>query len=171
MIGKNDQANHEYDTSDFFAAVAAGNLPAVSFIKAPAYEDAHPGNSDPISEEEAANMKDTDDYLIWGGRWKLTIKGHLIDPRAPVRWRRPRWAARVQVEMQAVLDRLWLGHALEINARTIAARINDRARVIPLFFRDTVLGQPFLPRGGGLGRSFQLVAERIGPEPGYYRGI
>jgi phospholipase C len=51
MIGKTDQANHEYDTSDFFAALSAGNLPAVSFIKAPAYEDGHPGNSDPLSEQ------------------------------------------------------------------------------------------------------------------------
>ena len=36
MIGKNgDGANHQYDTDDFFAAVKAGNFPAVSFLKAP----------------------------------------------------------------------------------------------------------------------------------------
>jgi phospholipase C len=50
-IGTTDQANHNYDTSDFFAALSAGHIPAVSFIKAPAYEDGHPGNSDPTSEQ------------------------------------------------------------------------------------------------------------------------
>jgi phospholipase C len=51
MIGQADQANHQYDTIDFFNALAAGNLPAVSFIKAPYAYNGHPGNSDPISEQ------------------------------------------------------------------------------------------------------------------------
>jgi phospholipase C len=52
MIGKNgDGANHQYDSDDFFAAVKAGNFPAVSFLKAPAYQDAHAGYSDPIDEQ------------------------------------------------------------------------------------------------------------------------
>ncbi|MBT9329741.1 phospholipase C [Paracidobacterium acidisoli] len=46
-----DGANHQYDTSDFFAAVKAGNFPAVSFLKAPGYQDAHAGYSDPIDEQ------------------------------------------------------------------------------------------------------------------------
>jgi phospholipase C len=46
-----EPANHNYDTSDFFAALAAGNLPAVSFLKAPAYQNGHPGNSDPLTEQ------------------------------------------------------------------------------------------------------------------------
>jgi phospholipase C len=46
-----EPANHNYDTSDFFAALSAGNLPAVSFLKAPAYENGHPGNSDPLTEQ------------------------------------------------------------------------------------------------------------------------
>jgi phospholipase C len=50
-IGSQDQANHQYDTSDFFSALQTGHIPAVSFIKAPAYEDGHPGNSDPTSEQ------------------------------------------------------------------------------------------------------------------------
>jgi phospholipase C len=44
-------ANHQYDTSDFIAAVQAGNLPSVSFLKAPAIQDAHPSNSDPLDEQ------------------------------------------------------------------------------------------------------------------------
>ncbi|HET6257797.1 MAG TPA: alkaline phosphatase family protein [Pseudonocardia sp.] len=50
-IGQTDQANHQYDTADFDAALAAGNTPAVSFLKAPAYEDGHAGNSSPIDEQ------------------------------------------------------------------------------------------------------------------------
>jgi phospholipase C len=50
-IGKSDQANHQYDTQDFFTALANSHLPAVSFIKAPGAYNGHPGNSDPITEQ------------------------------------------------------------------------------------------------------------------------
>jgi phospholipase C len=51
-IGTNgDPANHEYDIQDFFAAVSAGNFPAVSYIKMPAYQDGHAGYSDPLDEQ------------------------------------------------------------------------------------------------------------------------
>ena len=50
-IGHNGQANHQYDMSDFYTALSTHNLPAVSFLKAPSYQDAHPGNSDPLSEQ------------------------------------------------------------------------------------------------------------------------
>src|SRR6185312_447374 len=51
MIGKNgDAARHQYDLGDFYSAIAAGNFPAVSFLKAPAYENGHAGNSDPLDE-------------------------------------------------------------------------------------------------------------------------
>ena len=46
-----DPANHQYDTDDFFAALGAGNLPAVTFLKAPAFQDGHAGYSDPIDEQ------------------------------------------------------------------------------------------------------------------------
>jgi phospholipase C len=46
-----DPANHQYDIHDFFDALSAGNFPAVSFLKAPAYQDGHPGYSDPIDEQ------------------------------------------------------------------------------------------------------------------------
>ncbi|HEY1216943.1 MAG TPA: alkaline phosphatase family protein, partial [Bryobacteraceae bacterium] len=46
-----DPANHQYDTDDFFNAVNAGNFPAVSFLKAPAYQDGHAGYSDPLDEQ------------------------------------------------------------------------------------------------------------------------
>jgi phospholipase C len=46
-----DPANHEYDTSDFFTALALNNLPSVSFLKAPGFQDGHPGYSDPLDEQ------------------------------------------------------------------------------------------------------------------------
>jgi len=45
-------ANHEYDIHDFFDALNAGNLPAVSFLKAPAHQDGHAGYSDPLQEQQ-----------------------------------------------------------------------------------------------------------------------
>jgi phospholipase C len=43
MIGKTDQANHQYDLNDFWNAAESGNLPSVSFLKAAAYQDGHAG--------------------------------------------------------------------------------------------------------------------------------
>jgi phospholipase C len=51
MVGHQDQANHQYDTADFWAAANSGNLPQVSFLKAPAYQDGHAGYSDPNDEQ------------------------------------------------------------------------------------------------------------------------
>jgi phospholipase C len=51
-IGTSDDgANHQYDLHDFFDALAVGNLPAVSFLKAIAAEDGHAGYSDPLLEQ------------------------------------------------------------------------------------------------------------------------
>ena len=52
MIGETDQANHQYDLTDFWASVDNGTMPAVSFLKAPAYQDGHAGYSDPLDEQE-----------------------------------------------------------------------------------------------------------------------
>lgn len=52
MVGKTDQANHQYDLSDFWAAANAGNMPAVSFLKAQAYQDGHAGYSNPLDEQQ-----------------------------------------------------------------------------------------------------------------------
>ena len=46
-----DPANHNYDIHDFFDALKAHNLPAVNFLKAPAFEDGHAGYSDPLDEQ------------------------------------------------------------------------------------------------------------------------
>lgn len=52
LIGHNaDQANHQYDITDFWAAFDAHNFPEVSFLKAPGYLDGHAGYSDPLAEQ------------------------------------------------------------------------------------------------------------------------
>ncbi|MGW4529291.1 phospholipase C [Amycolatopsis sp. NPDC004378] len=51
-IGQTDRANHQYDTSDFDDALRAGSMPAVSFLKAPEYQDGHAGYSDPLDEQQ-----------------------------------------------------------------------------------------------------------------------
>ena len=52
MIGRTDQANHQYDLTDFWAAADNGHLPSVSFVIPPAYQDAHANYSDPIDEQQ-----------------------------------------------------------------------------------------------------------------------
>jgi phospholipase C len=60
-----DTANHQYDMSDFDALVSAiqndelppSALPAVSFLKAPGYQDGHAAYSDP-SDEQAFVVKE-----------------------------------------------------------------------------------------------------------------
>jgi phospholipase C len=55
-----DTANHQYDVSDFNSLVGAisrgylspDHLPAVSFLKAPGYQDGHAGYSDPYDEQQ-----------------------------------------------------------------------------------------------------------------------
>src|SRR3984893_2859713 len=50
-IGYDGPANHQYDINDFYAALQAHNLPAVTYLKPARYQDAHPGNSDPLLEQ------------------------------------------------------------------------------------------------------------------------
>lgn len=49
LIGYQDQANHQYDLEDFWAAIAIHQMPAVSFIKPAEYQDGHPKYSDQLS--------------------------------------------------------------------------------------------------------------------------
>ena len=50
-IGHAGPANHQYDLHDFFDALKAGKLPAVSFVKAIAAGEGHAGYSDPLLEQ------------------------------------------------------------------------------------------------------------------------
>jgi phospholipase C len=50
-IGTTDQAHHQYDLTDFWESVHNGNMPSVSFLKAPAYQDGHAQYSNPLDEQ------------------------------------------------------------------------------------------------------------------------
>jgi phospholipase C len=69
-VGHTDQANHQYDLSDFWSAADAGNLPAVSFLKAAAYQDGHAGYSDPLDEQ--VFLVDTVNHLERLPQWRDT---------------------------------------------------------------------------------------------------
>ena len=76
-IGTSDQANHNYDMTDFAAALAAGTLPAVSFLKAPEYQDGHAAYSDPL-DEQAFLIKETN-ALQRSKDWSSTAIVTLYD--------------------------------------------------------------------------------------------
>jgi phospholipase C len=69
-IGHTDQANHQYDLTDFNAAVQANNLPAVTFLKAANYQDGHAGYSSPIDEQNF--LVNTINQLQKSKDWKST---------------------------------------------------------------------------------------------------
>ena len=66
-----DPANHQYDIHDFFDAVFAGNYPAVSFLKAPGYQDGHAGYSDPLDEQ--AFVTQVINFLQQQPGWSSTL--------------------------------------------------------------------------------------------------
>ena len=79
MVGKTEAndtpagdkaVNHQYDYNDFVAAVSAGNFASVSYIKAPAFQDAHPGNSNPLDEQ--AFVAKVINFLQQQPDWKNT---------------------------------------------------------------------------------------------------
>lgn len=71
-IGTNeDAANHQYDLHDFTDALAAGNMPAVSFLKASSYQDGHAGYSDPL--EEQTFLADTVNAIEQSPFWQSTV--------------------------------------------------------------------------------------------------
>jgi phospholipase C len=69
-VGQDDQAHHQYDLSDFWNALAVGNMPSVSFLKAPAYQDGHAGYSDPLDEQHF--LVDTINKLQHSPFWAST---------------------------------------------------------------------------------------------------
>jgi len=76
-VGNNGPANHNYDLNDFYAAVSQGIFPSVSFIKAQAYEDAHPGYSDPLDEQ--TNVVKLVNFLEEQPSWVSTAVVILYD--------------------------------------------------------------------------------------------
>jgi phospholipase C len=69
-IGRTDQANHNYDLTDFWASVNGGSMPAVSYLKPSNYQDGHPGYSDPLDEQTF--LVDTINKLQKSKEWDST---------------------------------------------------------------------------------------------------
>ena len=69
-IGHNGVANHQYDLTDFWSAVDAKKMPAVSFLKAAAYQDGHAGYSTPLDEQHF--LVETINRLQKTADWKDT---------------------------------------------------------------------------------------------------
>lgn len=70
MIGQTDQAQHQYDMTNFWKATDVGNMPNLSFLKAPEYQDGHAGYSDPLDEQTW--LVDTINHLESLPTWKNT---------------------------------------------------------------------------------------------------
>jgi phospholipase C len=95
-IGHNGQANHQYDLLDFFTALRAGNLPAVSFLKGQNMQDGHPGGeSDPLSEQRflaqvinalqaSPEWAETAVFIAWDDSdgWYDHTLGTIVNPSA-----------------------------------------------------------------------------------------
>ncbi len=95
-IGHNGQANHQYDLLDFFAALKAGNLPAVSFLKGQNMQDGHPGGeSDPLAEQRflsqvinalqaSPEWKETAVFIAWDDSdgWYDHVMPPIVNPSA-----------------------------------------------------------------------------------------
>jgi phospholipase C len=76
-IGHDGPANHNYDITDFFAAVSAGNFPAVNFLKAPAFQDGHAGYSNPLDEQTL--IVNVINFLQKSAEWPSTAVVVLYD--------------------------------------------------------------------------------------------
>jgi len=66
-----DAGHNNYDLRDFFAAVNAGNFPAVSFLKATAIQDGHAGYSSPLDEQNF--VATTLNFLQQRSEWSSTM--------------------------------------------------------------------------------------------------
>jgi len=69
-IGNAGPANHQYDLQDFYIAASTGHLPALSFLKAQAFQDGHAGYSDPLDEQTF--LVNTINFLQEQPTWKST---------------------------------------------------------------------------------------------------
>jgi len=98
--GTQDRADHLLDEQNFFAAAAAGNLPAVSFVKPVGSDNEHPGYaSEPngsnhllnliqavMNGPEAGNTLIVVTYDEFGGQWDHVPPPSGTDPAAHDEW-------------------------------------------------------------------------------------
>jgi hypothetical protein len=81
--GKPEPANHQYDINDFFAGLNGNNLPAVSFLKAAAFQDGHAGYSDPLDEQTFLSIRSTPCKTASSGKIPRCSSSTTIDHQMP----------------------------------------------------------------------------------------
>jgi phospholipase C len=95
MIGRTDQANHQYDLGDFWNAVNTGNMPTVSFLKAKRAQDGHASYSSPLDEQvflvntlnalqQSPAWGNTAVYILWDDSdgWYDHVMGPIVSQSA-----------------------------------------------------------------------------------------
>ena len=127
MIGHTDQANHQYDLSDFWKALAAHNMPSVSFLKAPAYQDGHPAYSDPLDEQSF--LVTTLNRLQRSDEWKNTAAIVLWDDSDG--WYDHQMGPIVNQSNDPLFDRLSNGNNCGTNPNDISGGYEDRCSYGP----------------------------------------
>ncbi|MEV6902505.1 alkaline phosphatase family protein [Amycolatopsis sp. NPDC051372] len=187
-IGQTDQANHQYDISDFDASLKAGSMPAVSYLKAPAYEDAHAANSDPLDEQQFAvseinkiqqspEWKSTaivlayDDSDGWYDHQKSTIVNGSNDAAQD-----QSVCTGTKTKLGTTADRCGYGPRLPLQVISPYSKVNfvdhtrtDQTSVLQFvednWFTGRVGGSSFDSRAGGLWNMFNFWYPQAGKLP------
>ncbi len=121
-IGHAGQANHQYDLSDFWTSVDARSMPAVSFLKAPAYQDGHAGYSTPLDEQRF--LVDTINRLQRTKDWKSTAVVIAYDDSDG--WYDHQMGPIVNQSMDPAVDGLTDGSTCGSNAARVSGGYQDR---------------------------------------------
>jgi phospholipase C len=142
MIGRADQANHQYDLLDFYAALKAGRLPAVSFLKAINRDDGHPGGeSDPLAEQrflvqtinllqQSPEWESTAVFIAWDDSdgWYDHAAPPLLNPSAATGFDAAGGAANGSIcgtpKRDAIQGRCGLGPRLVLNLVSPWSKVN-----------------------------------------------
>src|SRR5262245_17245307 len=94
-----------------------------------------------------------------------------INTGAALIYRRPRATAEIHIKMDAVLDDLWLRHALEVDTRPMSFGIDNRACLIPVCLRHADRHQEIRPARIAFRRVLQLIPKHLRPERRYARRV
>jgi phospholipase C len=121
-IGHAGPANHQYDLTDFWAAVDAKNLPAVSFLKAAGYQDGHAGYSSPLDEQTF--LVDTINRLQKTPDWSSTAVVIAYDDSDG--WYDHQMSPIVNQSTDPAHDALTAASTCGANANRIAGGYQDR---------------------------------------------
>ncbi|HET6724983.1 MAG TPA: alkaline phosphatase family protein [Gammaproteobacteria bacterium] len=185
-IGHDGPANHQYALRDFWDALDSGHLPAVSFLKAPGYEDGHAGYSGPIDAQRflvatinrlqrskywssMAIIVAWDDSDGWYDHVMPPIVNHSADPRHDVLFGE---AMCGKPDNDAYPDRCGYGPRLPLlvispwaKRNFVDSTLTDQVSILRFIEDNWNLGrigdQSFDARAGSLGNLFDFSKMRM----------